>query len=438
MAVKHVLKTSTTKFDSKAIAAREAAEKEEAKTREYVKQQRAEESRRNEEMSNSLRYNNSLNRSKSEEVGKTFNNVNVQDQKNTSNGITDGGKSSSILSSNVSVVKKKSVKTLSDPDFFDSILHTNNIYNSNDIDLFTKTYRFGVFDPNKTLSKAKEFLFFTKPDLNIYSRDNITGLVNKSDLSTGLKDLDFWKDMINTKGRIIQQLQDSAGGIDKFNHLLQNQCISNLEIPGLNSEVQETASNIYGVSISYRGSSEESDDNLDFSLEFRDTKWLDTYYFFKAYEEYETLKHHGTVSPWRGYIERKVLHDQFSIYKILVDQDMETILYYGKMYGVMPKSLPRDVFSTDTFDNGISYSIDFKAAFYEDMQPHILSDFNALSYPFYSTLAYPIDIYNQAMGRSDGRPAKAAYVVKETNTARAKASPNGYVYVLKWRGSDKY
>ena len=159
--------------------------------------------------------------------------------------------------------------------------------------------------------------------------------------------------------------------------------------------------------------------------------------FFKAYEEYETLKHHGVIKPSDYYITRKILHDQFSIYKFIVSDDMETIVYYGKMYGVIPKSLPRDVFSSPTFDSGLSYSIDFKAAFYEDMKPDILADFNKLSGPLYNSQAYQINPYNQILNRADTRCAKAAAVIKDTTSAAALASPTGYVYKLKWRGSDR-
>ena len=158
--------------------------------------------------------------------------------------------------------------------------------------------------------------------------------------------------------------------------------------------------------------------------------------FFKAYEEYETLKHHGVIAPSKYYTVNKILHDQFAIYKFIVDEDMETIIYYGKMYGVVPKSLPRDVFSNPNFDNGISYSVDFRAAFYEDMRPDIIADFNNLSLPYYNAQPYQITPHNRVLDHADMRPARAAYIVKETDTEAAKASPIGYVYKLKWRGDD--
>lgn len=350
------------------------------------------------------------------------------------NGMNDGGRSNAIYGKKIS----SNTAANTDSSFYDSIMHYHGLYARNDIDLYNKTYRFGLFNPYGALTQTKEFLFFTKPDLHIFQIADDTGILTGK-LNEGLLNDPFWVDLGKNRKKTIKLLQSSYNRTSKdpFNHLLQNQVISNLEIPALSADSIETATNAYGVSLSYRGSSESSDDNLEFSLEFKDTKQLDVYYFFKAYEEYETLKHHGIIRPYKKYIIDKVLHDQFAIYKFLVDDDMETILYYGKYYGVMPVSLPRDVFSNSNFDGGLSYSINFKAAFYEDMRPEILADFNAVSKTFYNTLPYRVDIYNNILDRADNRPAKAAYIVKDSSTISQSVSSTGFTYKLKWRGSDK-
>ena len=51
-----------------------------------------------------------------------------------------------------------------------------------------------------------------------------------------------------------------------------------------------------------------------------------------------------------------------------------------------------------------------------------------------NSLEYDISPYNTTFDRVDTRPAKAAYIGAENNPY----SPTGYVYKLKWRGSDKY
>ena len=214
-----------------------------------------------------------------------------------------------------------------------------------------------------------------------------------------------------------------------------------MDIPSLSATSVDTATNMFGVGFSYRGSSEESDDQVEFSLEFKDTKYLDVYYYFKCYEEYENEKHHGTIAPARPYIMNKIIHDQFAIYKFIVGEDMETIVYWGKFFGVMPMSLPRDTFSTDNFENGLTYSINFKAAFYEDMRPEILSEFNNLGQEFWDYLGkngFDIGLYNPYLGRTDGRWPKCAHVeyIDGTNgiDKRAQRSPYNYRYKLAWRG----
>lgn len=345
----------------------------------------------------------------------------------------DAGASKLIVDQNYT--KKLDNSTIADSDLLKSAMHSANLFQRNEIKtaLHNKTFRFGLNDPFGSISSAREYLFFTKPDLHILNM-NDNGTLENEDLNPSLADIPFWVELWNTrKDTTIKSLQISASISDPFNHLLQNQVISNLDVPGLSSDMIDTPTNMYGVGYSYRGSSEASDDNPEFSLEFRDTRFLDTYMYFKTYEEYETLKHHGIISPSKYYTVNKILHDQFSIYKFIVDEDMETILYYGKMYGVTPKSLPRDVFSNPNFDNGLSYSVDFKAAFYEDMKPDIIADFNSLSIDLYNSQPYQVTPYNSILGHADTRPAKAAYIVREDSDI----SPWGYVYKLKWRGSDR-
>lgn len=345
--------------------------------------------------------------------------------------VDDGGTSKNV---NLSEVKKTDIMN-NESNYMKMLLHTNNIYNRNEIrrNLYTGTFRFGLANIYDSIGyNCREYLFFTKPNLNIIAQDD-NGIAG-SKLNSNLSNINFWQDLYSNKRDIINCLESSCNTLDPFNHMLQNMVQSNLEIPALESTSIDTPSNMYGISYEYRGTSEASDDNPQFSLEFRDTKYLDVYNFFKAYEDYETLKHHGVISPSQYFIVNKQLHDAFSIYKFIVDEDMETILYYGKMYGVTPMSLPRDVFSNPNFDSGLSYSINFKAAFYEDMRPEILGDFNVLSAKYFKSLPYYITPYNGEIDKSDMRVAKAAFVYKDTSSATAKRSPHGYVYKLKWKG----
>ena len=352
--------------------------------------------------------------------------------KSTIDNMDDGNASNDVVTKLNTVQEAKNVAVNSE-DSYSGLYHSAGIYKRNEIDYFTKRYRFGILNPYESLTNCKEYLFFTKPDLNIYPRDNTNGTPSTS-LHPYLATKPYWIELADKNPEVIKLLQQSLDPADCFNHLLENMVQSNLDIPDVSAEMIETPNNMYGVGFSYRGSSEASDDSFDFSLEFKDTKYLPVYHFFKAYEDYETLKHHGQIEPWRQYIMDKILYDQYSIYKFIVDEDSETIIYYAKFFGVKSKSLPRSAFSNTDFSNGLSYSIDFNAAFFDDMKPYILTNFNNISKSYYESRKYQVDVHNHILDRPDNRAAKAAYVVTE----KSILAPGGKVYKLKWRGDDKY
>lgn len=355
------------------------------------------------------------------------NGIIIDSNGNEAPSMNDGGTSVSIVNNPFNTNK------IFNMDYFKGLKHSRNLFDTDEIDLYNKTYRFGILNPNMALSGVREVLFFTKPDLSLFSRDINDAAAKTNILSSDLKGRTFWEEMFQTRKPAMMALQGSADGwTDPFNHLLQNTVSSNLSIPDLSSEGIESTKNSYGVNITYRSSSEASNDSFDFSLEFKDTKWLDVYYFFRMYEEYETLKHHGAVKPWKPYIYNKILHDQFAIYKFLLDDDNETVIYFAKYWGVYPKSLPRDTFSNTAFDTGITYSIDFKGQFFDDSDPIIIDEFNRLSASYFNDQRYRVDVYNDILGRIDGRAATSAYVFKE----ESKRSPTGFVWKLKWKGSD--
>lgn len=348
----------------------------------------------------------------------------------------DGGYSNQIISKKVDTNSvKASAMTGDSMDFFKGVAHTNGLFQRNEIDLFHKRYRYGILNPWETLKNVREYLFFTKPDLNIYPRSNEDSLGTPSiNMHEYLQTQPYWAELGRSYRDVIECLQGSLNSSDPFNHLLGNMVESNLDIPGISAEMIDTPSNMYGVGYQYRGSSEASDDSFDFSLEFKDTHNLPVYHFFKAYEDYETIKHHGQLRPWIYYIKNKILYDQYSIYKFMVDMDDDsTIVYYGKFYGVKSKSLPRDVFSSADFANGLSYSVDFNAAFFDDMKPNIIREFNNLSYNYFMSQPYAIEDFNDRLSRADNRPARAAYVNSEYSMIHHRR-----VFKLRWRGDDQY
>lgn len=321
---------------------------------------------------------------------------------------------------------------------FELIKNHYGLRSRNDIDIFTRRYRFGLFNPYENLSKTKQFVFFTKPDLYIMKYESEdSDVASSTQLRDELANRPFWQELLAKYPEVIYNLQSSCQPTsqlpnDPFNHLLGNMVRSNVDVPSLSAETIDTPTNMHGVGYSYRGSSEAGNDNFEFSLEFADTRYLPVYMYFRAYEEYQMLKHHGVIGPRKKYIANKVLHDQIAVYKFLVDEDMESIVYYSKYFGVMPTSLPRDTFSSSDFGDGLSFSVSFKSAFFEDMDPLILSDFNAVGQLAWDASQYRVDIYNDILNRVDNRPCTSARIM----AYRSDIAPGGYLYKLKWRGRD--
>lgn len=253
------------------------------------------------------------------------------------------------------------------------LLASNLLFSVKDADWYGKCNRYGWIDVYDHDRVTKEFLFFTRPDLNIFD-----GKTHNSALSDGIANIPFLNELYHRKPQILGQLQssvkDTKGHMNPFMYLLSNSVVSKLDMPGISADSQESTSNIMGTTIQYRGSSYKSDNGYDFSLSFRDTAYLEVYSLVKAYDEYMRHLKLGYIAPKRTYIKAHIIPEQFSIYKFLVGSDGETILYYAKFTGCYFTDVPRSDMS-DPSDDGIKFSVGFHAQFVEDMNPNILKEF---------------------------------------------------------------
>jgi hypothetical protein len=247
----------------------------------------------------------------------------------------------------------------------------------------TKFNRLQFRNPYNAISGTREYVFFTKFDLHITNPGTETKTLNSE-----LGNDPYWLDANLRYKDIIKQLQlSSTSDTMPFMPILTNSIDSTLDLPAITADVTETPQTIYGTSLQYRGSSRRSDEGFDFSLEFRDNPWLSVYQLFKMYDEYEREKTLGRVTPPKydntnskslnRYTVDRILHDQNAIYKFILEDDMETIIYYAYLCGCFPKSVPRDTFR-EIEDGLIKYSVDWHAQFVDDMKPIYLSNFNQI------------------------------------------------------------
>ena len=279
--------------------------------------------------------------------------------------------------------------------------------------------RVGIIDPYNAVQNTFEFLFFTKPDLHLMDNGSPNSqLTNRSS---------YFADTINRYPHIVEQLQyslsmNTCGG--PLCPLLSNAVTGNLDLPGVDSKTIETPQNMMGTKMEYRGSSYESDEAFDFTLEFKDTRYLEVYHWFKMYDEYEKLKWRGQVSPTlKSYIINKNLHDQMAIYKIITAEDGMSIIYWARIMGCFPKSVPRDTFGSK-IEGELSYSTSWHGQFVSDMDPAILTDLNNILYGYRSFNYIPL--YDSVNHRFNPEWAKCPVIVSRPNGSILQEKLNKY------------
>lgn len=340
---------------------------------------------------------------------------------------------------------------------FNSILKSNGLYDKSEIEWYSKFNRFGYLDPYNRLNITKEYLFFVKPDLHIWEPG--TTILNPQLISN-----QFFVDLSERYPYVVQSLQRSAGGDSEtakspFMTILSNAKKNTLDLEDINAEDVETSPNMLGTKIMYRRHTWSEDENKDFSLEFEDSRYLEIYNLVKAYDEYHRMSSQGKVdapnlsgAPISGsgynyneYIQNKELYDTFGIYKFIVDEDFETIIYYAYLCGVYFKNVPRGSFSDITQGDPLKYTLQFHTFSVEDSNPIILADFNSLITDAYGDITkttQPLPIYNydsiNNVGRVDGSWAKCPWITKvhktKSNTHAWNGSNGmGYIYKLTWR-----
>ena len=167
---------------------------------------------------------------------------------------------------------------------FGDVLRSNLIYDRADLNWYEKFNRFGFMDPYNNLTQTKEYLFFTKPDCHIFSPGT-------TKLQPVLANDPFFIDMANRYPHVIQQLQSSAGSSGNNNDdnivknpfmvLLSNSVKNSMDLPALTANEMDNSTNMYGTTMPYRKDAWTGDENVEFSLEFEDSRFLEVYLLLK-------------------------------------------------------------------------------------------------------------------------------------------------------------
>lgn len=322
---------------------------------------------------------------------------------------------------------------LQDENAADSELHklinSNGFFRRSDYRDFDRFYIFPRNDPYKMLGYTREYIFITKPDLHIFNNGD-SGTLNPE-----IANDPFFVDL---KGRgytdsVLVNLQASvSGNSNPFVPMFTNYKTSSLDLSSINAGDIESSANAFGTKITYRRPTDPSNEDCEFSIEFKDTKYLDCYLWFKAYDIYEKRKYQGIVSPVsNSYVFNKVLTDQMTIFKFIVGEDGESLIYWACIWGCYPKNVPRDSFSDMPTDGQMKFTINWHGAFQDDMDPLIITHFNKLSNAMSG--GTKIDLYDSD---SQSISQKAAYRPYIEGPSKSLMEGDYTDYKLVWYSDD--
>ena len=282
---------------------------------------------------------------------------------------------------------------------------------------FNKFSRYGYLDPaHEFVTGSREYLFFSKPDLHLINVDTC------ADIYDVLQEVPFFNEAFNRYKLSYYSLQQTfntktyvhSGGVsidlrNKYINLLSNMVTSSFDLSDISSSDVLNNQNIYQVNTSYREGSLSSDLQHEFSLEFKDTKYLDVYMLFKIYDEYFRYKYMLEIMPTRyEYIFNKIYPEALSIWKIIVD-DTGRIMYWAKATGCYPLSVPRGTLSN--IEGNIKFTINWKAQFIKDMDPINLTELNYLT-----ARSLGIETASKDITRSIINKTKKIYSLNDTTT----------------------
>ena len=252
-------------------------------------------------------------------------------------------------------------------------MRAHGIFRESDMKYNTEFYPMRRFDPYNMVEGTREIVFFTRPSLPLMD--------GTDSLSYEFAKTPYFDNL--SKTGYLHIISDLSYGTSSdqcpFFHILTNRITSNIDVPDIAVDELETAQNMWGTRLIYPKSSMSSDEGLDFTCEFEDTKYLEVYHTFKAWDLYRQGKWWGIFSPKETYTMNKILYDHISVYKFVIANDGERILHYSKWTGVFPKSISRSSFSDIPREGPLKINVGFKlSGWFEDMEPNIISDFNKL------------------------------------------------------------
>ena len=233
--------------------------------------------------------------------------------------------------------------------------------------------KFKLAYPDTYLSRGIPYVFFTRPDLNLYDipGTRLTSSANSDPIISGLHNSDPF---------LLQTLTKAFNTHHDFNPFLSNMALS-FDLSDESIETLATGDTFTGWRVKYGRHNIAYKSSGQFSVSYQDTHKLQVYKLHKAWVEYISKVYRGELESKRKYIQSRRLDYACSAYYFVCAPDGETILYWSKYVGVFPSTVPTGTLAWNKggFIGNLDSSITYEYSWKSDMELPIIRDFNVNS-----------------------------------------------------------
>lgn len=257
--------------------------------------------------------------------------------------------------------------------------HLSNITNDKGLSRIKNFKRFNFYDRTSALGGTKSFMIFTRPDMFIFE--------NGSPRRDILR-IPFFRHCImnnsNNSLEVIRDLQiEGMGHRTVLYPLLSSYATAYTPIDD-ELESVEVGTTWHSNNVVYGRHNLKSRTAGTASITFKDNKWMHVFSALKAFNEYVEHVSLGVVSPRMSDIYDGIIDYPISMYYIVTDMTGSAILYWEKVMGMFPMSVPNSVFAKEENNpqgiGDLQYNIQFRyTARSRSNDPYILFELNQLT-----------------------------------------------------------
>lgn len=279
--------------------------------------------------------------------------------------------------------------------------------------LFENFDRFYSIYPDIEATNLLQYVFIVRPSCNIVDRGG--------DITDECKHDNYITMMVKTEPILAESLCDGFNNEHDFIPFLTGR-VESLQVPDLSLKTYTLDQPYTNYRIPYPGTSIESVTGGSFDITFRETKTLKIHKLFNLWIHYISAVKRNTCSPKMIMMKENRFDYACSVYQITCLPDGETIVWWGKYTGCIPKNVANSDLSFN-LRGGVEprTSISFDYFMYEPHHPEILSDFNDNAHV--GTSANYVPLYDAGNAGSGTAMVGAPFISVDGNQLKLRWQP---------------